>query len=117
MRANKIVGHTYGGNAGPSCGDWLTAYQPNLTLVALGVNDGNAPVSANYHTLVSALHGIGSKVVWIEPPARVSASAVRGVIRSLGVETVPGVDVPLAADGLHPASYAPWAKRIAQAIS
>jgi hypothetical protein len=99
------------------CGDWLTTYQPEITLVALGVNDGNAPNSANYHTIISALHGIGSKVMWIEPPAGVRAPVLRAVIESLGVPTVPGANVPLAADGLHPASYAPWAKQIARAIS
>lgn len=99
------------------CGDWLTAYRPDLTLVALGVNDGNAPNSANYHTIVSALHGIGSKVVWIEPPAGVRAPVLRAVIESLGVQVVPGANVPLAADGLHPAGYRPWAEKIARAIS
>ena len=96
---------------------WLTAYRPDITLVALGVNDGNAPNSANYHTIVSALHGIGSKVVWIEPPAGVRAPVFRAVIGSLGVQVVPGANVPLAADGLHPAGYRPWAEKIARAIS
>jgi lysophospholipase L1-like esterase len=100
-----------------NCGDWLTAYQPEITLVALGVNDGNAPNSANYHTIISALHGIGSKVVWIEPPAGVRAPVLRAVIGSLGVQVVPGANVPLAADGIHPSSYKPWARDIARAIS
>jgi hypothetical protein len=96
---------------------WLTTYQPTLTLVALGVNDGNAPNGANYHAVVSALHGIGSRVVWIEPPAGVNAPLVRAAIESLGVEVVPGANVSLAADGVHPASYAPWAAVIAKAVS
>jgi lysophospholipase L1-like esterase len=100
-----------------NCGDWLNAYQPEVTLVALGVNDGNAPNSANFHTIISALHGIGSKVVWIEPPAGVRAPVLRAVIGSLGVQVVPGANVPLAADGIHPSSYKPWARDIARAIS
>ena len=99
-----------------SCGDWLETYQPNLTLVALGVNDGNAPNSANYHTIVSAIHGIGSKVVWIEPPAGVGYPAVRGAIGSLGVQTIAGAKLALRPDGVHPQNYATWARDIAQAI-
>jgi hypothetical protein len=95
---------------------WLTTYQPTLTLVALGVNDGNAPNGANYHAVVSALHGIGSRVVWIEPPAGVSAPLVRAAIESLGVEVVPGANVPLAVDGLHPANYGTWAAIVAKAV-
>jgi len=31
-----------------ACGDWLTEFKPDVVLVSLGVNDGNAPASANY---------------------------------------------------------------------
>ena len=95
---------------------WLDVYRPTVTLVVLGVNDGNAPNPVNYHAVVGALHGIGSKVVWIEPPAGVSAAAVRGVIRSLGVETVPGAKVALRGDGVHPTSYRSWAEDIAKTV-
>lgn len=96
---------------------WLTTYQPTITLVALGVNDGNAPNQANYHAIVSTLHGIGSKVIWIEPPAGVNNQAVRNVIASLGVSTVPATKVALRPDEVHPVSYAPWAKEIARSVS
>ena len=96
---------------------WLTTYQPTLTLVSLGVNDGNAPNGTNYHAIVSALHGVGSNVVWIEPPAGVNAPAIRAMIESLGVPIVRGAQVQLAADGLHPVAYFPWAAVIARAIS
>lgn len=101
------------------CGDWLTAFKPDVVLVALGVNDGATPNPANYQTLVRALHGIGARVVWIEPPAGVNAPAVRNVIASLGVKTVPATTVPLAADRLHPtgAGYAMWAQEIATAVA
>lgn len=98
------------------CGDWLTAYQPDVALVSLGVNDGGAPDLANYQTIVRALHGIGARVVWIEPPAAVNAPNVRGVIASLGVQVIPAMAMAMAPDGLHPASYRPWAQAIAQAI-
>lgn len=98
------------------CGDWLTAFKPDVVLVALGVNDGTTPNPANYQTIVRALHGIGARVVWIEPPASVKAPAVRDAIASLGVATVSATTVPLV-DGLHPNSYEPWARNIAQAVS
>ncbi len=122
--AKLLPGFTYAGQVGVGTGKWagwlpgwLAGYQPTLTLVALGVNDGNAPNSANYHAVVGALHGIGSKVVWIEPPAGVNTPLVRAVIESLGVQVVPGANVQLSADGLHPANYAPWAALIARAVS
>ena len=99
------------------CGDWLTAYQPDVALVSLGVNDGGAPDLANYQTIVRALHGIGARAVWIEPPAAVNAPNVRGVIASLGVQVIPAMAMAMAPDGLHPASYRPWAQAIAQAIA
>lgn len=99
------------------CGNWLTTFHPDIVLVALGVNDGNAPNSTNYQAIVRELHGIGARVVWIEPPAGVNTPTVRNVIASLGVSTVAATTTPLAADGLHPWSYAPWADEIAAAIS
>jgi lysophospholipase L1-like esterase len=102
-----------------TCGDWLPTFRPALVLVSLGVNDGNAPNPTNYQTLVQALHGIGARVVWIEPPAGVSAPEVRTAIASLGVQTVPATRTPLGADGLHPAGtgYQTWAREIATAIT
>ena len=94
------------------CGDWLTAFKPDVVLVALGVNDGQTPNPANYQTIVRALHGLGARVLWIEPPAAVSAPAVRAVIASLGVQMVPALALPMAPDGLHPSSYNPWSIEI-----
>ena len=99
-----------------ACGDWLPAFEPDIVLVSLGVNDGAAPDPANYQAIVRALHGIGARVVWIEPPAAVN-TASRAVIASLGVPTVPATQTPLAGDGLHPASYAGWSQEIARALS
>jgi hypothetical protein len=100
----------------PRCGDWLAAtYQP-IVLVSLGVNGGGA--STDFHGIVSALHGIGAHVVWIEPPAGIAGiDSVRTIIHSLGVPVVPATDTPLGADGLHPISYVPWAKEVAQIVS
>lgn len=100
-----------------SCGDWITAFAPAVVLVSLGVNDGTAPNPANYQTIVRGLHGIGARVVWIEPPAGVNAPAVRAAIASLGVSTVPATTAPLAADGLHPQSYVSWAQEIAEVVN
>ena len=97
------------------CGDWLTAFRPLIVLVSLGVNDGDAPKLANYQTIVRALHGLGARVVWIQPPAAVRTPA-HAVIDSLGVRTVPATTTPLSADRLHPADYAPWAQEIMQVI-
>jgi hypothetical protein len=94
---------------------WLAPFEPNIVLVSLGVNDGAAPNRANYQNIVRELHGIGAKVVWIEPPAAVNTAA-RSVIASLGVATVQ-TTTPLAADGLHPKSYGPWAIEVAQAVA
>jgi hypothetical protein len=99
------------------CGDWLTSFKPDLVLVALGVNDGASPNPSNYHAIVQALHGIGARVIWIEPPAAVAAPAVRDAIAALGVGVVPATPTPLAADGLHPISYGGWAREIAQAVA
>lgn len=100
------------------CGDWIPNFKPDLVLVSLGVNDGKSPDQANYQAIVRALHGMGARVIWIEPPADVNTPAVRRVITSLGVPTVPATTVPLAADGLHPRAdgYATWAHEIAEAL-
>lgn len=98
-----------------NCGDWLTSFHPHIVLVSLGVNDGASPNPANYQSIVRALHGIGARVIWIEPPAAVSTPA-RDVIASLGVATVPATTTPLASDKLHPSSYIPWAQETVDAI-
>jgi lysophospholipase L1-like esterase len=101
-----------------TCGDWLTAFKPDVVLVSLGVNDGATPNATNYQTLVRGLHGLGARVVWIEPPDDVrNANATRQIVDSLGVQEV-HTKVPLASDGLHPtgAGYAQWAKEIAAAV-
>ena len=102
------------------CGDWITAFHPDVVLVSLGVNDD--PVNrSNYQTIVSGLHGIGARVIWIEPPAGVktpSIDAVRKAIISLGVPIVPAPTFSLR-DGLHPTpdGYAAWAAAISQEVS
>jgi len=98
-----------------TCGDWLTAFKPDVVLVALGVND-NPPNPTNYQTIVRALHGIGARVVWVEPPTGVHNDAVRQTIASLGVNTIPATRAPLV-DGLHPASYSQWAREIAESVT
>lgn len=101
-----------------SCGDWLRLFRPGIVLVSLGVNDGS-PNSANYQALVRQLHGLGARVIWIEPPAGVttaSIGAVRSIIESLGVPMVPATTAPLASDGVHPQNYAPWAAEIARSV-
>ncbi len=101
-----------------SCGDWLTAFKPDVVLVSLGVNDGATPNRANYQTIISGLHGLGARVFWIEPPAAVrNADSDRQIIASLGVPTIPATTTPLASDGLHPKNYTQWAREIAQAVS
>lgn len=100
-----------------ACGDWLTAFRPNVVLVALGVNDGTTPNFANYQTIVRALHGAGAQVVWIEPPSGVqNVNAVRRIIASLGVQTIPATNTALSGDRVHPKNYSGWAREIAQAI-
>lgn len=107
---------------------WLSAYQPTLTLVTLGVNGAANP--ADFHAVVGTLGGIGSKVVWIGPPAGVRVPwvdmpAVRGVIASLGVPTVPATNVALRPEQmrqttvyLHPqvGGYSQWAREIANVV-
>lgn len=97
------------------CGDWLTSFKPDLVLVALGVNDVK-PNPKDYQTIVRGLHGIGARVVWIEPPVQRMTNALYDAIHALGVERVGAPNLPLAADGLHPVSYAPWASEIAEAV-
>lgn len=101
-----------------TCGDWLTAFRPDVVLVSLGVNDGAAPNLASYQAIVRSLHGIGAKVVWIEPPAAVKTAA-RAVIASLGVQTVPAPTLPMA-NSLHPTTpdgYRMWARQIATSLT
>ena len=50
------------------CGDWLTAFRPNIALVSLGVNDGATSSPTYYQSIVRGLQSIGARVVWIEPP-------------------------------------------------
>lgn len=98
------------------CGDWITAFKPDVVLVSLGVNDGNSSNSGHYQTVMKGIQKIGARVVWIEPPAAVNVPAARKAIAALGVKTVPATNTPLAADGLHPKSYAPWAQEIAGVV-
>ena len=100
-----------------SCGDWLTTFKPDVVLVSLGVNDGTVPNAANYQTIVRGLHGLGARVVWIEPPASVRTPS-RNVISSLGVATVLAPTLPMA-NSLHPtpAGYAQWAQEISTTVS
>lgn len=107
----------YRSEACVSCGSWLSSFKPDLVLISLGVNDGTAPKSENYQQIVRSVHGIGANVIWIEPPAGVSAPATRAAIASLGVKTAPATHVPLSGDKLHPASYVDWAREIAQTVS
>ena len=131
--AKLLPGFTYAGREGSSTAQWaqwlpgwVAGYQPTLTIVSLGVN--GTPNSADFHAVVAALGGVGSRVVWIDPPAGVSVpgvnlSAIYQVIASLGVPVVPATTTPLrpekirdAVAYLHPQSYAPWAREIANAI-
>jgi hypothetical protein len=98
-----------------TCGDWLTAFKPDVVLVSLGMNDGAKPNPTNYQIIVRGLQSIGARVVWIEPPV---TSPARAIIASLGVQTVQAPALSLAADGLHPipAGYQIWAQKIAEAI-
>jgi hypothetical protein len=91
------------------------SYKPDVVLVSLGVNDGDAPNPANYQEIVRGLHGIGTRVIWIEPPVSVTTPA-REIIDSLGIPIVPSTTTPLATDGLHPRSYTPWAQEIATVV-
>jgi len=98
------------------CGDWMAEFKPRIVLVSLGVNDGTSPDPGDYQAIVRKIHGLGARDIWIEPPADVQTTS-RNVIASLGVATVPATYTPLAADKLHPQSYAPWAQEIAQVVS
>jgi len=98
---------------------WLAEFRPTIALVSLGVNDGARPNPANYQAIVQTLHGLGARVMWIEPPAGVNAPAVRTAIASLGVSTAPAPALTMAPDRLHPTSagYAAWAREIAAAAT
>lgn len=102
------------------CGDWLTAFKPDLVLVALGVNDPK-PDLKNYQTIVRGLHGIGARVVWIKPPVSRMTPSLAEAINSLGIEEVPATNVSLAADPehLHPTGdgYRTWANDVATAVA
>lgn len=98
------------------CGDWLATFKPGLTLVSLGVNDVK-PDLQNYQTIVRGIHGIDSRVMWIEPPVQRMTNALYDTIFALGVERTVAPNIPLAADGLHPQSYVPWAQEIAETIA
>jgi hypothetical protein len=120
----ELPGVWYEGHVGLSTFGWLScgacwgrlaAFRPELVLVSLGVNDGSTPNLANYQAIVKDIHGMGARVVWIEPPAAVRTAA-RAVIASLGVPTVPATRTPLSTDGLHPVDYGPWAQEIAEVI-
>jgi lysophospholipase L1-like esterase len=101
-----------------ACGDWIAAYRPDVTLVALGVNDGDSAEPANYKTIADGLRGAGSRVLWVEPPAgvRTPTARVRQAIAALGVPTVPATLAPVSADGVHPQQYGPWAQEIASQL-
>jgi hypothetical protein len=101
-----------------ACGDWIAAYRPAVTLVALGVNDGDGADPANYRTIVDGLRRAGSSVLWVEPPAgvRTPTARVRQAIAALGVPTVPATETPVSTDGVHPQRYGPWAQEIARRI-
>jgi hypothetical protein len=96
---------------------WLAAFKPTLVLVALGVNDDTDPQRNNYVEILRQLYSTGiSNVAWIEPPVGTRfTSRLHDLLATLGVRVIPAVATPLAADGLHPKSYAPWASEIAQA--
>ncbi len=126
--AKLLPGFRYEGHVGMStlgwlscnaCGNWLPTFAPDVVLVSLGVNDGTAPISSNYQSVVQRLHGIGARVVWIEPPAAVNAPSARAVIESLGVQIMPAQVLPMASDQLHPtgAGYQIWAQEIAQVVA
>lgn len=99
-----------------TCGDWITKFSPSDTFVSLGVNDGASPNPSDYQTIARALHGVGTRVIWIEPPEGVNAPKIRKIIRSLGVTIVPATTTTLSSDGLHPISYKQWAQETAGAI-
>ena len=93
---------------------WLPEFQPEVVLVSLGVNDGNSPNVANCQRIIQTLHGMGAKVVWIQPPVSVNTPA-HVMIDSLGVPTVPALVLPMA-DRLHPTrqGYGTWASSVTE---
>lgn len=101
-----------------ACGDWIATFRPDVTIVALGVNDGDSANPVHYQTLADGLRGAGSRVLWVEPPAgvRTPTARVRQAIAGLGVPTVPATTTPVSADGVHPQQYGPWAREIVSAL-
>ncbi len=99
-----------------TCGSWIAAYRPDVTVVVLGVNDGGGSVAADYRTIAERIARTGSRIVWVQPPADVytNPDLVRQTIDSLGVVTVPPTQTPLSSDGVHPQAYGGWAREIAQ---
>jgi hypothetical protein len=96
----------------------MVDYKPAIVLVSLGVNDGSSPNTSSYHVLVQMLHGMGARVMWIEPPAGVAGiDLVRATIASLGIPVVPAMPLALRPDGAHPTSYALWALSVANAVN
>jgi len=89
---------------------WLPGFAPEVVLVSLGVNDGNAPSAANAQRIVRELQAMGAKVLWIQPPATVNTPA-HDMIASLGVPVVTAQFLPMAGDHLHPTQegYRDWA--------
>jgi hypothetical protein len=98
---------------------WIAAFKPTLVLVSLGVNDCADPHRNNYVEILRQLYAAGvSHVVWIEPPTGPHFTPqLHNLLATLGVPVMSSVRTPLAADGLHPQSYAPWAKDIAKAVA
>lgn len=95
---------------------WLATWKPALALVSLGVNDGQRPDRNNYVEIIRQLYAAGVKqIVWIPPPEGVRAPQLRELLGTLGVRVLPATNTPLAGDGVHPRSYGPWAREIANA--
>jgi len=119
-----LPGLRYEGHVGSNTAQWasgaygatLADFRPGTILVSLGVNDGQNPNVENYRALVQRYQSGGARVIWIEPPLGINVPAVRNAIKSLGVKTVPARLMPMAADGIHPASYSGWAGEIATVV-
>jgi hypothetical protein len=97
------------------CGDWLTAFKPDVVIISLGVNDGASLRVESYNRLLQGVYGLGARVVWVEPPAPVSSNVhnvLASAARTSNDRIVPPTNAPLAADGLHPQRYDRWAEEI-----
>jgi len=97
------------------CGNWVSAFAPDVTLAMLGINDlgySPAPPVAPYRQIVRKF----PNVVWVLPPLMPNdrLAGVRSVIQSLGVPTIPAMTSGLsfASDGIHLTNYAPLARWI-----